>query len=58
MMYGAATRAATVVVARTVTDTVTTAEIESNASRSVRLASRSTKTGMKVAERTPPSTMS
>ena len=58
MMYGAATSAATVVAARTMTDTVTTAEIDSKASRSLRLASRSTKTGMKVAERTPPSTTS
>ena len=42
----------------TTTDTVRTAEMDSKASRSLRLASRSTKTGMKVAERTPPSTTS
>ena len=58
MRYGAATSAATVVPSSTTTDTVSTAEMESKASRSVLLASRSTKTGMKVAERTPPSTTS
>ena len=46
------------VVKRTTTDTEITAEIDSNASASLFLASRSTKTGMKVAERTPPNTMS
>ena len=58
MRNGAATSAATVVTSSTTTDTVSTAEMESNASRSVLLASRSTKTGMKVAESTPPSTTS
>ena len=58
MMYGAATRAATVVESSTTTETVMTAEMDSNASRSARLARRSTKTGMNVADRTPPSTMS
>ena len=58
MRNGAATSAATVVTASTTTDTVSTAEMESKASRSVLLARRSTKTGMKVAERTPPSTTS
>ena len=58
MRKGAATSAATVVASRTTTDTVRTAEMESKASRSVLLASRSTKTGMKVAESTPPSTTS
>ena len=58
MRNGAATSAATVVTRRTTTETVSTAEMESKASRSDLLASRSTKTGMKVAERTPPSTTS
>ncbi len=58
MMAGAATSAATVVASRTTMETVTTAEIDSNASRSSRLARWSTKTGMNVAERTPPSTTS
>ena len=50
--------AATVVVKRTTTETVTTAEMDSKASGSERLESRSTKTGMNVAERTPPRTTS
>ena len=58
MRNGAATSAAIVVPRRTTTDTVSTAEMESKASRSDLLDSRSTKTGMKVADRTPPSTMS
>ena len=58
MRNGAATSDATVVPRSTTTDTVSTAEMESKASRSVLLASRSTKTGMKVADRTPPSTTS
>ena len=58
MRNGAATSAASVVPSRTTTDTVSTAEMESKASRSVLLDSRSTKTGMKVADRMPPSTMS
>ena len=58
MRNGAATSAASVVTTRTPTDTVSTAEMESKASSSDLLDSRSTKTGMKVAERMPPRTMS
>ena len=58
MRNGAATSAASVVTTSTPTDTVSTAEMESKASRSDLLDSRSTKTGMKVADRMPPSTMS
>jgi hypothetical protein len=58
MRYGAATSAAIVVVKRTTTETVMTEEMESKASRSERLARRSTKTGMNVADSTPPSTTS
>ena len=58
MRNGAATSAAKVVTPSTATDTVSTAEMESKASRSVLLDSRSTKTGMKVADRMPPSTTS
>ncbi len=50
--------AATEATSRTTTDTVTTAEIDSNASDSDLLASRSTKTGMKVADKMPPRTTS
>ena len=58
MRKGAATNAATVVTPRTTTETLRTAEIDSNASSSFFLARRSTKTGMNVAESTPPSTTS
>ena len=58
MRNGAATSAARVVTPSTTTDTVSTAEMESKASRSDLLDRRSTKTGMKVADRMPPSTMS
>ena len=58
MMYGAATSAARVVETRTTIETVRTAEIDSKASCSSRLDRRSTKTGMNVAERTPPRTTS
>ncbi len=58
MIQGAATSAARVVAPSTITDTVRTEEIDSYASRSGLFARRSTKTGMKVADRTPPSTTS
>ena len=48
----------TVMATRTATDSVMTAEMARHASRSLRVASRSTNTGMNVAERTPPRTMS
>ena len=58
MRNGAATSAARVVTPSTTTETVSTAEMESKASRSVLLDNRSTKTGMNVADSTPPSTTS
>jgi len=58
MKSGASTRAATVVTPSTTSETVMTAEMESKASGSSRLDSWATNTGMKVAERMPPSTMS
>ena len=58
MKAGARISAATVVVTRTTMETESTAEIDVNACSLVRLASWSTKTGMNVAESTPPSTMS
>ena len=58
MKSGASTRASTVETTSTTPDTVRMDEMERKASRSLRLDSWATKTGMKVAERTPPSTMS
>ena len=58
MMSGARTSAATVVTTRTTVANEMTAEMEREGLLLVRLDSWSTKTGMKVAERTPPRTMS
>ena len=58
MKAGASTSAATVVVTRTTIETVRMAEMDLKASSSLRLASWATKTGMNVADSTPPSTMS
>ena len=58
MISGARSKASNVVESRTTTETVQTAEIDSNASSSPRLVMWSTNTGMNVADRTPPSTMS
>ncbi len=58
MKTGASTSAATVVVTSTTNDTVRMAEMDLNASSFLRLASWATKTGMNVADSTPPSTMS
>ncbi len=58
MKAGARISAATVVVPRTTIETVSMAEMDVNACSLVRVASWLTKTGMKVAESTPPSTMS
>ncbi len=55
---GAANQNTTDATARRATDAVTTAEIARHASRPARVARRSTKTGMKVAESTPPRTTS
>ena len=55
---GAAARNTTDATARTASVTETTAEIASHASSSSRVARRATNTGMKVAERIPPSTRS
>ncbi len=57
-MLGVRKKKATVATRMTVTVTVTTAEIASQASSRLRVVSRVTKTGTKVAERTPPTTMS
>ena len=58
MIWGASTQNTTVMTTSTTADSVTTAEMARQASRSDRVASRSTKTGMKVADSTPPRTMS
>ena len=58
MKTGAKTRASAVETTRTTMDTEITAEMEVKASSLERLDSWSTKTGMNVAESTPPSTMS
>ena len=58
MIWGATIQAAIEVPARTSSAPVTTEEIDSQASRSLATARRSTKTGIKVAEATPPKTRS
>ena len=58
MMSGANSSASTVEVASTTIDTVSTAEIDSKADSSSWVVRRWTKTGMKVADNTPPRTMS
>ena len=57
-MLGVSTKKATVATSSTTMVTVTTAEMASQASLPRRVVRRSTKTGTKVAERTPPITMS
>ncbi len=57
-MSGARTKKAAVATTSTVTVTVTTAEMACHASLLRRVARWSTKTGTKVADRTPPITMS
>ncbi len=57
-MDGVRTKKATVATTRTVAVTVTTAEMASQASLGDRVVSWETKTGTKVAARTPPMTMS
>ena len=57
-MVGVRKKKATVATRMTVTVTVTTAEIASQASSRRRVVSRATNTGTKVADSTPPTTMS
>ena len=58
MIWGAISQNRTVINRSTTKATVTTAEMASQASRSLRVTRRSTKTGMKVADSTPPRTTS
>ncbi len=58
MMNGESTRNTTDAAAITINVTLVTAEMASQASSSVRVVRRWTKTGMNVADSTPPSTMS
>ena len=58
MTKGVITKNTTVATPMTISVTLATAEIASHASSSLLVARRSTKTGMKVADTIPPSTMS
>ena len=58
MIDGVRMKKATVATTRTVTVTVTTAEMASHASLAARVVSSATKTGTNVAASTPPITMS
>ena len=58
MISGAQRKKTTLAPASTTTARVTTAEMARQASRSDRVARRSTKTGMNVADSTPPKMMS
>ena len=58
MMNGTTSRNRSDAAAITIMVTLTTAEMASQASSSARVVSRCTNTGTKVADRTPPSTMS